>query len=67
MNNAGMLAGGELASLTPDAIEAAVGLNLAAPMILVQQFLPDLAAGRGAVILLGSMMSFVPLLSRAGL
>ncbi len=61
VNNAGMLAGGELATLTPDVIESAVALNLAAPMILVQQFLPDLAAGHGAVILVGSMMSFVPL------
>jgi short-subunit dehydrogenase len=60
-NNAGVLAGGELASLTPAAIEAAVAVNLAAPMVLVQQFLPDLAARRGAVILVGSMMSFVPL------
>jgi short-subunit dehydrogenase len=60
-NNAGVLAGGELAALTPAAIESAVALNLAAPMILVQQWLPDLAARRGAVILVGSMMSFVPL------
>ena len=57
----GMLAGGELAALTPVAIKSAVALNLAAPMILVQQFLPDLGARRGAVILVGSMMSFVPL------
>ena len=60
-NNAGVLASGELAALTPVAIESAVALNLAAPMILVQQWLPDLAARRGAVILVGSMMSFVPL------
>lgn len=61
VNNAGALASGELAALTPAAIESAVALNLAAPMILVQQWLPDLAARRGAVILVGSMMSFVPL------
>jgi short-subunit dehydrogenase len=61
VNNAGVLASGELAALTPAAIESAVALNLAAPMILVQQWLPDLAARRGAVILVGSMMSFVPL------
>jgi short-subunit dehydrogenase len=60
-NNAGVLAGGELAALTPAEIEAAIAVNLAAPIILVQQWLPDLAARRGAVILVGSMMSFVPL------
>jgi short-subunit dehydrogenase len=61
VNNAGVLASGELAALTPGEIEAAVALNLAVPMLLVQQWLPDLAARRGAVILMGSMMSFVPL------
>jgi short-subunit dehydrogenase len=61
VNNAGVLASGELAALTPAAIELAVALNLAAPMLLVQQWLPDLVARRGAVILVGSMMSFVPL------
>lgn len=61
VNNAGALASGELAALAPAAIESAVALNLAAPILLVQQWLPDLAARRGAVILVGSMMSFVPL------
>jgi short-subunit dehydrogenase len=61
VNNAGVLASGELAALTPAAIEMAVALNLAVPMLLVQQWLPDLAARRGAVILVGSMTSFVPL------
>jgi short-subunit dehydrogenase len=61
VHSAGVLAGGELAALAPAQIEAAVALNLAAPMLLVQQWLPDLVARRGAVILVGSMMSFVPL------
>jgi short-subunit dehydrogenase len=61
VNAAGVLAGGELATLAPAEIEAAVALNLVAPMILVRQCLPDLAARRGAVVLVGSMMSFVPL------
>jgi short-subunit dehydrogenase len=60
-NNAGVLAGGELARLGSAEIEAAIAVNLAAPMALVQQWLPDLVARRGAVILVGSMMSFVPL------
>src|SRR5205085_2457523 len=38
VNNAGMLASGELAALAPAAIEAAVMLNLAVPMLLVQQW-----------------------------
>lgn len=61
VNNAGILAGGELAALTPARIERAIAVNLVAPMVLTRQFIPDLAARRGAVILLGSMMSFVPL------
>jgi short-subunit dehydrogenase len=61
VNNAGVLAGGELAALAPAEIETAVALNLAVPMLLVQQWLPDLASRRGAVILVGSMTSFVPL------
>jgi len=61
VNNAGVLAGGELAALVPAEIETAIAVNLAAPMLLVQQWLPDLAARPGAVILVGSMMSFVPL------
>jgi short-subunit dehydrogenase len=61
VNNAGVLAGGELVALSPAEIEAAVALNLAVPMLLVQQWLPDLARRRGAVILVGSTMSFVPL------
>lgn len=61
VNNAGVLAGGELAALAPAEIEAALALNLAVPMLLVQQWLPDLARRRGAVILVGSSMSFVPL------
>jgi short-subunit dehydrogenase len=61
VNNAGVLASGELGTLTPAEIEAAVALNLAAPIVLTRQFLPDLAARRGAVILVGSTMSFVPL------
>jgi short-subunit dehydrogenase len=61
VNNAGVLASGELATLAPAEIEVAVAVNLAAPMLLAQQWLPDLAARRGAVVLVGSMMSLVPL------
>lgn len=61
VNNAGVLAGGELGQLSATTIETALAINLAAPMILVQQFLPDLIAQQGTVVLVGSMMSFVPL------
>jgi short-subunit dehydrogenase len=61
VNNAAVLAGGELEALAPGEIASAVALNLAVPMLLVQQWLPDLVAGHGAVILVGSMTSFVPL------
>jgi short-subunit dehydrogenase len=61
IHNAGMLAGGELARLTAAEIEQAVALNLTAPMDLTRLALPDLVAQRGAVILVASTASRVPL------
>jgi short-subunit dehydrogenase len=61
VNNAGLLAGGELARLTPEQIEAAVAVNLLAPMLLARHCLDDLARRRGAIVLVGSMMSLVPI------
>lgn len=61
VNNAGMLAGGALAAQTPDIIERVVALNLTAPLLLTRLVLPDLVACGGAVGLVGSMASFMPL------
>lgn len=61
VNNAGALSGGALDSLAPEAIEQAVALNLIAPMLLTRAALPDLAAQRGAVVLVASMASLLPL------
>ncbi|HEY7125480.1 MAG TPA: SDR family NAD(P)-dependent oxidoreductase [Ktedonobacterales bacterium] len=61
VNNAGMMAGGDLVTLSAEEIEQAVALNLTAPMDLTRLALPDLAASRGAVVLVASAVSHVPL------
>ena len=61
VNNAATLAGGNLSSLTGGDIQRAVATNLTAPIELTRLALPDLAARKGAVILVGSTMSFVPM------
>ena len=61
VNNAGMMAGGDLATLSAAEIEQAVALNLTAPMDLTRLALPDLVARRGAVVLVASAVSHVPL------
>lgn len=61
VNNAGMLAGGPFANHSPSTIESALSINLTAPAVLVQQFLPDLVERKGTMVLVGSLMSFVPL------
>lgn len=58
---AGMLAGGSFPGLEARAIERAVALNLVAPLALTRAALPDLAARRGAVILVASLAATVPL------
>jgi len=61
VHSAGALAGGELAALSPDEIERTVAVNLLAPIALTRLALPELAARRGAVVLVGSATSFAPL------
>ncbi|HEU5011230.1 MAG TPA: SDR family NAD(P)-dependent oxidoreductase [Roseiflexaceae bacterium] len=61
INNAGRLAGGALMAQTPDTIERAVALNTTAPLLLTRLALPDLISNGGAVVLVGSMTSFMPL------
>ena len=61
VNNAGMLAGGALMAQSTDTIERAVALNLTAPLLLTRLALPDLVACGGAVALVGSMTSFMPM------
>src|SRR5262249_25378700 len=60
VHSAGALAGGELVTLSLDEIDQTVGLNLLAPIALTRQALPELAARRGAVVLVASTTSFVP-------
>jgi 3-oxoacyl-[acyl-carrier protein] reductase len=61
VNNAGMMAGGDLAMLSSEEIEEAVSLNLTAPMDLTRLALPDLTAHKGAMLLIASAVSYVPL------
>jgi short-subunit dehydrogenase len=61
VSNAGVMVGGDLALLSAAEIEQAVLLNLAAPMDLTRLALPDLTLRRGAVILVASAASYLPL------
>lgn len=61
VNSAGVLGGGNLDRLPSTEIEQAVAVNLLAPIELTRQCLPDLRHSKGAVILVGSTMSYVPL------
>lgn len=62
---AGMLAGGPLLNLDTQEIDRAVALNLTAPLALTRAFLPNLAAQRGAIVLIASTAASVPLPSMA--
>ena len=61
VNNAGVLAGGALRNQTATTVANAVATNLAAPMELTRLALPHLARQQGAVVLVGSTMSHVPM------
>ncbi len=58
---AGVLAGGELGDLADGALEQAITVNLIAPLDLTRRLLPDLIAGRGAIVLVASETALVPL------
>jgi short-subunit dehydrogenase len=61
VNNAAMQFGGGLGALTADEVARAVATNLLAPIELTRLALPDLRARRGAVVLVASAMSLVPM------
>jgi short-subunit dehydrogenase len=61
VNNAGVLAGGNLSALTREEIAGAVATNLTAPIELTRQALPDLRERRGTVVFVASFMSIVPM------
>ncbi|MCQ9131906.1 SDR family NAD(P)-dependent oxidoreductase [Streptomyces hilarionis] len=50
VNNAGVVRGGALGALTPEAIETQLATNLVAPVLLAQAALPLLEASRGVII-----------------
>ena len=60
-NNAGVMSPGALLSRSPEAIRAAVATNLLAPIELTRHALPELARRKGAVVLVASTVSRVPL------
>jgi len=60
VNNAGIACGGDFATRDPGQLGRVVQVNCLAPVLLTRAFLPGmLEAGRGAVIFVGSLMSFV--------
>ncbi len=61
VNNAGVMLPGPLESLSPAALQQAVQVNLAAPMLLAQAALPDLSARRGGLVLVASQAALLPL------
>lgn len=61
VNNAGVMARGTLASKGSSEVKAAVATNLLAPIELTRLALPELERHRGAVIIVASTVSFVPL------
>jgi short-subunit dehydrogenase len=61
VNNAGVMHRGGLLSRSPEEVSAAVATNLLAPIELTRQALPELARRRGAVVLVASGVSHVPL------
>ncbi len=61
VHGAGMLAGGDLSTLTATQIEQAVTLNLTVPLSLTQAAIPDLITTKGGVILLASLAADLPL------
>ncbi len=65
INNAAVLAHGELAMLSSDEIERAVAVNLIAPIDLTRLLEDELAENGGAVAFVASNARFIPLPSAA--
>lgn len=65
VNNAGIMAGGNLGWLEDGEIGRAIAVNLAAPLELTRLVLTDLQERSGGVIFVGSTMSFAPMPSAA--
>ena len=61
VNNAGSLSGGSLVALPAAEIAQAAALNFTAPLLLTRHALPDLTAQRGALVLVASVSSLLPL------
>lgn len=57
---AGVLHGGPLLGLDAPELDRAVALNLAAPLALTRAALPNVAAQRGAIVLVASLAAVVP-------
>ncbi|MEA2575732.1 MAG: hypothetical protein QOH93_3030 [Chloroflexia bacterium] len=61
VNNAGVMQRGSLLAKSPGEVRAVVATNLLAPIELTRQALPELARRKGAVVLVASAVSDVPL------
>lgn len=65
VNNAAVMVGGDISTLSLEEIAVAVATNLLAPMELTRLALPDLHACGGSVVFVASSTSLVPLPSAA--
>lgn len=61
VNNAGVMLPGRLDAHSPGALQQALQVNLAAPLLLTQAALPALKANRGSVVLVASQAALLPL------
>jgi len=61
VHSSGLLGGGGLLSLDEETLARTVATNLVAPIDLTRLMIPDLVATGGAVVLIGSTMSHVPM------
>ena len=61
VHSAGVLGGGGVQHQDQAAIAGALATNLEAPIDLTRLALPDLVAARGAVVLIGSTLSYIPM------
>ena len=61
VNNAGMMVGGPLASLSPEDGQRLMRVNLDVPLEFCHKLAPELSPGRSAIVNISSVAAFAPL------
>lgn len=61
VNNAGMMVGGPLASLSPEDGQRLLRVNLNVPLEFCHKVSPDMSPGRAAIVNIASVAAFAPL------